>query len=221
MRKVKNLPNNSDTKDILKELEAIVSRGYSSWNVFEDWLSLMFYALQQNDSEYLSVVKKYRNIGSMGTREIDHFCNAFALLMLKMKEINRELLGALYMQWEVSSKYAGQFFTPWPIAQFMAQVLGTEGEKIYDPACGSGIMLIAHAKTLTNEQLDTKLFVGQDIDFTCIMMCAMNLTFFNLNGTVIWGDSLANTQRRVFRTVRSYLGGSLQELPLEAQTKAA
>lgn len=221
MPQIKNLPNNSDTKDILKELEAIINRGYSSWNVFEDWLSLMFYALQRNESEYLSVVKKYRNTDSMGTREIDHFCKAFALLMLKMKETNRELLGDLYMQWEISSKYAGQFFTPWNICVMMAQMVRTEGKKICDPACGSGVMFIAYAKTMTNEQLDNKLFVGQDIDFTCVMMCALNLTFFNLNGIVIWGDSLANTQRRIFKTVRSYLGGSIKELSLEAQENAA
>lgn len=221
MAKVKNLPNSSDIKDILKELEAITCRGYSAWNVFEDWLSLMFYALQRNDPEYLSVVKRYRNTGSVGTREIDHFCRAFGMLMLKMKQTNRELLGDIYMQWEISSKYAGQFFTPWPVAQMMAQIVGTEGETINDPACGSGIMLIAYAKTLTNEQLDKKLFVGQDIDLTCVMMCALNLTFFNLNGIVIWGDSLANTRRRMFQTVRSYMGGSIRELPVEAQEQAA
>ena len=205
-----------DTKDILKQLEMIVHRGYNPRTVFEDWVSLMFWALQRNDEEYLKIVRRYRNERPKGEREIDYFCHAFGLLMKKMAETNRELLGELYMTWEVENKYAGQFFTPWSVASFMAQVLNPAGEAINDCCCGSGVMLIAACKTMTNEQLDKALFVGQDIDFTCVMMCALNLTFFNLNGYVIWGNSLAMERKRIFRTTRSYMGGSIEEIPVES-----
>ncbi len=212
MPKIKNLSNTSDVKEILKELEGITHQGHSAWNVFEDWLSLMFFALQRNEEEYLKIINRYRNQGNQGTREIDHFCKAFGLLMLKMKQTNKELLGEIYQTWEVSSHHAGQFFTPWHIASFMAQIIGTEGETINDPACGAGVMLIAHAKTMTNEQLDKKVFYGQDIDFTCVKMCALNLLFFNLNGYAILGDSLNNERRKIYQTTRSYMGGTLKEV---------
>jgi type I restriction-modification system DNA methylase subunit len=206
----------NDTGEILKQLEAVTHRGYNARQVFEDWVSMMFWALQRNDEEYLKVVRRYRNSGEQGNREIDYFCRAFGLLMKTMGETNKELLGELYMTWEVSNKYTGQFFTPWPVAEMMARMLEPTGGAINDCACGSGVMMLAAAKTMTNAQLDHAVFVGQDIDFTCAMMCALNFTFFNLHGYVIHGNSLLMDRRRVFRTVRSYMGGSLIEVPAES-----
>lgn len=205
-----------DAQDIIKQLEAVTRCGYSAWNVFEDWVALMFWAIQRNDEEYLKVVRRYKNDRPQGEREIDHFCNAFGLLMKKMSETNKEILGEIYMQWEVSNKHTGQYFTPWHVAYMMAQMLEPKGESVNDCCCGSGIMLIAACKTMTNPQLDKAVFVGQDIDLTCVMMCALNLTFFNLNGYVIWGNSFTNERRRIFKTTRSYLGGSLAEVPVES-----
>jgi type I restriction-modification system DNA methylase subunit len=205
-----------DVREIIKQLEAVTHRGYSAWKVFEDWVALMFWAIQRNDEEYLKIVRRYKNDRPQGEREIDYFCNAFGLLMKEMAGTNRELLGEIYMQWEVSNKHTGQFFTPWHIAFMMAQILGPKGETINDCCCGSGIMFIAACKTMTNQQLDKVEFVGQDIDLTCVMMCALNLTFFNLNGYVIWGNSLTNERRKIFQTTRSCLGGSLAEVPVES-----
>lgn len=204
-----------DVKEIIRELEAISQRGYNSWSVFEDWVSLMFWAVQRNDEEYLKIVRRYRNDRPMGQREIDHFSRAFGILMHQMGETNRELLGEIYMQWEVANKHAGQYFTPWSVASMMAKMIRPEGS-ISDPCCGSGVMFIAACKEMTGEQLDKSVFVGQDIDLTCVMMCALNLTFFNLNGYVIWGNSFTNERKLVFRTIRSALGGSLVEVPVES-----
>jgi hypothetical protein len=92
---------------------------------------------------------------------------------------------------------------------------GSSEHSISDPCCGSGVMMIATCKTMTNAQLDDTIFVGQDIDITCVMMCALNFVFFNLNGYVILGNSLAGEIRRVFQTIRSYMGGSIIEVPIE------
>jgi type I restriction-modification system DNA methylase subunit len=199
--------------EILKQLERITRQGYDAHQVFDDWIAVMFWALQRNDDEYLKIVRRYRNERPRGEREIDHFCHAFGLLLKEMEDTNKELLGELYMTWEVSNKYAGQFFTPWPIAEMMAKMLSPHG-RILDPCCGSGVMLIAAAKNMTAEQCAQSLFVGQDIDFTCVMMCALNLTFFNLNGYVILGNTLMMETRRVFQTTRSYMGGGLREIPV-------
>ncbi|MDH4101599.1 MAG: N-6 DNA methylase [Nitrospirota bacterium] len=178
----------------------------------------MIYALMRNDDEYLKIVGKYRNDRPHGEREIDHFCNAFGLLMKHMAETNEEALGQVYEQWEIANKHNGQFFTPVHVCNFIAQMIAgnDEAPSISDPACGSGRLLIAKLKTMTNAQADKAVFVGQDVDFTCVMMCALNFVFFNVNGYVIWGNALARTDyRRVFRTVRSYMGGSIIEIDPE------
>lgn len=196
---------------ILKELEIIVHQGYNTHDVFRDWLDLMVYALQRDDDNYLKVVRRYRNDKPQGEREIDHFANAFCLLLKHMQQTNEEVLGELYMQWNISNKYRGQFFTPKNVARMMAQITQPAGS-ISDPACGSGIMLVESIKTMTNEHLDEVVFVGQDLDLTCVKMTALNLLFFNVNGYVVQGDTLKMECNQVYQTKRSYLGGSIREL---------
>jgi len=97
----------------------------------------------------------------------------------------------------------------------MANILSPKG-KVLDPCCGSGVMLVEAIKSMDNETLDSSLICGQDIDLTCVKMCALNLLFFNVNGYVVWGDSLLMECNKVYQIKRSYLGGSIRELTGEA-----
>ena len=201
-------------KDIINELNYILNQGYSSYKIFNDWLDLMLYALMENhEEEYLKTVHRYRNTAEIGKREIDHFKNAFHLLMAKMQETNDEILGEIYMQWNVNNKYAGQFFTPKNIATFMTQIVNpTYGEIISDPCCGAGIMLIEACKLMNSESLDKALFIGQDLDKTGVKMCALNLLFFNLNGYIIHGNTIELEYLQVYQIIRSPFGGSIRKL---------
>jgi|WetSurMetagenome_2_1015567.scaffolds.fasta_scaffold309036_1 hypothetical protein len=198
-------------KEIIDQLEAILRLGYSPHNVFNDWLDLMLFALQRDDEHYLEIVRKYKNDRKPGEREIDYFCHAFAYLQMEMQKTYDDILGQVYMQWNQNNKYHGQFFTPKHIANMMALMIEPKG-KILDPCCGSGVMLIAALQTMDNDKLDKAEFFGQDIDLTCAKMCALNLMFFNVNGFVVWGDSLKLECNKVYLTTRSYLGGSIKEL---------
>jgi hypothetical protein len=198
-------------KEIIDHLEAILRLGYSPHNVFNDWLDLMLFALQRDDEPYLLIVKKYRNNQAVGQREIDNFSNAFGALLIETQRSNEDVLGLIYMQWNQNNKYNGQFFTPKHIANMMVLMIEPK-RKILDPCCGSGVMLVETIKTMSNQQLDQSVFYGQDIDLTCAKMCALNLLFFNVNGFVIWGDSLAMQCQKVYETRRSYVGGCIREL---------
>ena len=33
-------------------------------------------------------------------------------------------------------------------------------------------------------------YLAQDIDLTCCQMCAINMVYANMEGTVVWGDTL-------------------------------
>lgn len=197
--------------DILRCLEKILQLGYSSFNIFSDWLDLMLYALQADDDNYLKIVQCYKNEKPKGQREIDYFCQAFALLQIEMQKTNDDILGQVYMNWNMSNSLRGQFFTPKHVASMMTKMLNPKG-RIIDPCCGSGVMLVEAIKTIKSDELSEALFFGQDIDITCVKMCALNLTFFNVNGFVVWGDSLLMECKQVYQTTRSQLGGSIREL---------
>jgi type I restriction-modification system DNA methylase subunit len=202
----------SDNKEILSQLNSLLSGGYSSYDIFNDFLDLILYALMNDNESYLKIVHKYPNTKPLGHREIDYFHTAFQLLQYEMRETNSDVLGELYMQWNMNNKYKGQFFTPKHIASFMAQITNPARGRILDQACGSGVMLVESIKTMTHEQLDDAVFYGQDIDMTCVKMTALNLCFFNVNGYAVQGNTLLMECNKVYQTKRSIFGGSIREL---------
>lgn len=56
--------------------------------------------------------------------------------------------------------------------------------KIYDPACGSGVMLLASASRFPRwaNELGLVQYYGQDIDLTCVKMARCNMMLYGLNG---------------------------------------
>ena len=124
-----------------------------------------------------------------------------------------DVLGDLF-QGSITYGENGQFFSPPAITRMMGQM--TVGEvpederqqvkSVYDPACGSGRMLLAVA-----EQCPHWLFVGKDTDLRCVRLAAVNLALRNLYGYVIHGNSLTGEEWLVYRTGFNGLG-FIQEL---------
>lgn len=200
-----------NTKEVLKHLEKLTSRGNSHYKVFEDFLNLAVYAFTGNNEKYMEVVGRYNNLYEAGNRDIDHFANALGELMLQMSKTDEELLGEIYMQWNTSNKFMGQFFTPNNVAKLMAGITKPSG-MVLDPACGAGIMLVEANRAMRLEDRRNAFFVGQDIDDTCVKMCALNMLFFNMNGYAIQGDSLALQYNYGYRTFNTFAGGEIREM---------
>jgi predicted RNA methylase len=100
-----------------------------------------------------------------------------------------DVLGDLFMDC-VSHGKNGQFFTPQPVCDMMAQMTYgndlAEGKSICDPACGSGRMLLSVGK------LQRKLrFYGADNDHTCVKMAVLNLLVNTMEGEIAWMNSLS------------------------------
>lgn len=88
-----------------------------------------------------------------------------------------------------------QYFTPPTICDFMVKILDPmQKESIAEPACGSGRFNIAtHAQ-------NPKLFhVGNDLDFTCVKMAALNFMIHGIKGVVTCEDTL-NQPGKTFRS---------------------
>jgi hypothetical protein len=144
------------------------------------------------------------------------------------REPFRDILGELFMRLDVKSAAAGQYFSPGPIAEMMARMqfsresferlVSEKGEvSVYDPAVGSGVMLLAFGKVV-HEELGrwgvSKLrLYGQDIDMRCVLMCKIQL---RMNGLDAFGrlaglfgivDSTAGTSEGTTETTGH--GGNL------------
>lgn len=135
-------------KETWKELEKIIAKGYNNRQVFEDWLDLTLYQLQHpcKNEEYLAVMKTYNNDFPVGQRPADHFFNAGLKLFEEVRKNQCDVLGNIFEQ-KVSYGNNGQFLTPEPICDLLVQLNNLQGEqKIADPACGSGRILLAAGK---------------------------------------------------------------------------
>lgn len=90
-----------------------------------------------------------------------------------------------------SGKKGGEFYTPAEVSQLLAKLVEPkENDRVYDPACGSGSLLLK----ATNEVKDKKVSVyGQESNSSTYNLCRMNMFLHGVNDAhIVWGDTLAN-----------------------------
>ncbi len=98
-----------------------------------------------------------------------------------------------------AGKSGGEFFTPQNVSKLIAQ-LAIHGQssinKIYDPACGSGSLLL-QAKKQFDDHIITDGFYGQEINHTTYNLARMNMFLHNINYDkfqISLGDTLLNPE---------------------------
>ncbi|WP_231848647.1 N-6 DNA methylase [Sphingobium sp. SYK-6] len=91
---------------------------------------------------------------------IDLFPRVLAELVQALEVGPGDVLGALFHDLELHNKARGQFFTPYTLSRFMAQVTIRDSESVkaiigdhgfvtaMEPACGAGSMVIALAEAM-------------------------------------------------------------------------
>ncbi|MBS1559749.1 MAG: type I restriction-modification system subunit M [Bacteroidetes bacterium] len=82
-----------------------------------------------------------------------------------------------------AGKSGGEFFTPQHVSKLIAQLAlhkQTSVNKIYDPACGSGSLLLQAKKHFDNHIIEEG-FYGQEINHTTYNLARMNMFLHNIN----------------------------------------
>jgi type I restriction enzyme M protein len=127
----------------------------------------------------------------------------FSKLPFGNKNVNSDLLGDAYEYLikkfaDATNKKAGEFYTPRSVVRLMIDMLDPkEAETIYDPACGTGGMLLAsvqHVKEMHGDvkRLWGKLY-GQEKNLTTSSIARMNLFLHGIEDfQVVRGDTLRN-----------------------------
>lgn len=193
-------------KEFLELFERFSYR-YSKWEVWNDFLYLAAVALantvpgserEKREKGYLETIKKY-------PKEYQElFPELLGIITLALDDNpEQDFLGSLYHKLHLEQEQKGQFFTPYHISHFMAEIqmvdrdIGEKAGKDYisvsDPACGAGAMLIAFANVARAHGINYQkhvLFVAQDIDRTAALMCYIQLSLLGCPAVVIVGDSL-------------------------------
>jgi type I restriction enzyme M protein len=121
--------------------------------------------------------------GSFSRNSIDLFGDAYEYLM--------------QMYASTAGKSGGEFYTPQEVSELLARltVVGkTEVNKVYDPACGSGSLLLKFAKVLGPDKV-RQGFYGQEVNLTTYNLCRINMFLHDINYEkfdIAHGDTLTD-----------------------------
>lgn len=118
-------------------------------------------------------------LGNLADNQIDTFGDAYEFLMT--------------MYASNAGKSGGEFFTPQEVSELLARITlvgKKQVNKVYDPACGSGSLLLRFAKVLGKDHVR---FYGQEINITTYNLCRINMFLHDIsyeNFDIALGDTL-------------------------------
>ena len=125
-------------------------------------------------------------LGSFEDNTIDAFGDAYEYLM--------------QMYASSAGKSGGEYYTPQEVSELLARitVVGkTEVNKVYDPACGSGSLLLKFAKVLGKENVRQGFF-GQEINLATYNLARINMFLHDIpfeQFEIAHGDTLIDPQQ--------------------------
>lgn len=180
-----NVRRRAGTDDNLNEtLERVFTNieGSAKGTDSEDDLKGLFDDLDVNSTKLGSTVAKRNeklvklldaigdlNLGTFSDNTIDTFGDAYEYLM--------------QMYASSAGKSGGEYYTPQEVSELLARitVVGkTTVNKVYDPAAGSGSLLLKFAKVLGKDNV-TEGFYGQEINLTTYNLARINMFLHDIN----------------------------------------
>ncbi|GAA8821780.1 type I restriction-modification system subunit M [Helicobacter pylori] len=196
---LKNARNNEDLNVTLQNIFNGIEKsslGFSS----EENVKGLFADLDVNSnklgSSHKTRVEKLANIleaigrmqlGDYQKSGIDVFGDAYEYLM------------AMYAS--NAGKSGGEFFTPQEVSELLAKIALHNQEsvnKVYDPCCGSGSLLLQFSKVLGDKNV-SKGYFGQEINLTTYNLCRINMFLHDINYSkfhIAHGDTLLDPKHK-------------------------
>ena len=120
---------------------------------------------------------------------------------LGLKDAEPDILGRAYEYLirkfaEGQGQSAGEFYTPKEVGWIMAYILDPEqGQEVYDPACGSGGLLVKSQLALKEKEKEISKplrLYGQEQNHVTYAMAKMNMIIHDMEGDIAIGDTLRN-----------------------------
>ena len=160
--------------------------------------------IEQANQEFLYGIfgdAQWSNKNKLSDRLLNDLIEHFSQYDLCNSNVDSDLLGNSYEYLikhfaDLTNKKAGEFYTPRSVVHLLGLILDPhEGETIYDPACGTGGMLLEcvdHLKHNNEDYRTLKLF-GQEKNLTSSSIARMNMFLHGIEDFQIFrGDTLRN-----------------------------
>ena len=160
--------------------------------------------IEQSNQEYLYGIfgdAQWSNKNKLSDRLLIDLIEHFSQYTLGNENVDPDMLGNAYEYLikhfaDLTNKKAGEFYTPRSVVHLLGLILDPhEGETIYDPACGTGGMLLEsvdHLKDNKEDYRTLKLF-GQEKNLTSSAIARMNMFLHGIEDfQIVRGDTLRN-----------------------------
>jgi type I restriction enzyme M protein len=160
-RNIEASAKGTDSEDDLKGL-------FDDLDVNSNKLGASVDKRNQNLVKLLEAINALR-LGDYADNTIDAFGDAYEYLM------------AMYAS--NAGKSGGEYYTPQEVSELLAEITTvgkTEVNKVYDPCCGSGSLLLKFAKVLGKDNV-RQGFYGQEINLTTYNLCRINMFLHDIN----------------------------------------
>jgi type I restriction enzyme M protein len=160
--------------------------------------------IESANQEYLSGIfgdVQWSNKEKLSDELLNNLIDHFSQYNLSNSSISADILGDAYEYLikhfaDLTNKKAGEFYTPRSVVQLITKIIDPkENESIYDPACGTGGMLIESLEYLkkSNSNPKTLKIYGQESNLTTSGIARINLFLHNAEDFNIFkGDTLRN-----------------------------
>ena len=160
--------------------------------------------IEQANQEFLYGIfgdAQWSNKNKLSDRLLIDLIEHFSQYNLSNSMVDPDMLGQAYEYLikhfaDLTNKKAGEFYTPRSVVHLLGLILDPhEGETIYDPACGTGGMLlecVGHLKENNEDYRTLKLF-GQEKNLTSSSIARMNMFLHGIEDfSILRGDTLRN-----------------------------
>jgi type I restriction enzyme M protein len=144
---------------------------------------------------------QWSNKNKLSDRLLNDLIEHFSQYPLSNSLVEPDILGQAYEYLikhfaDLTNKKAGEFYTPRPVVHLLGLILDPrEGESVYDPACGTGGMLLECVNHLRErgEDYRTLTLYGQEKNLTSGSIARMNMFLHGIEDfQIVRGDTLRN-----------------------------
>jgi type I restriction-modification system DNA methylase subunit len=210
-------------KELLKLFNALAYR-HSAWQVFSDFNEAAAISVsnaidrtqkETREARYMQLIQRYQK------EELAKFPQMLAELTLALEDEPSDILGRTFHELELHNKWAGQFFSPYPLCRMMARMIADKEQvgaiiaergfvRAAEPAVGSGAMVIAGAQELLDSGINYQQHfhvTATDIDAKCVHMAYLQLSLLHVPAVIVHGNSLSLEEHAHWYTPAHIMGG--------------
>lgn len=189
-------------KKIIRQFKELASTR-DLWQVYKDFLELSAIAYsnicdeaqaKEREERYLDIIKSYK------PEQVGQIAMILTLIVMEMEKEPQDILGRIFMELDLGSKWTGQVFTPQNLADMLAELSFKEDEikergyiTVMEPAVGGGVTIIGLVKAMLKKGYNPQkqlLVVCGDIDIKAVHMTYIQLSMLGIPAVVRHQDTL-------------------------------